>query len=100
MCNFKNKKVIRLYIYIYTYTYIHLGASLEKITDELKQIKKEIIDYISENILDQNDDSILAAMMSAFDLSSEEDYESWIEKISFLYDYYGIDYVHTLDEKW
>ena len=35
-------------------------------------------------------------MMSAFDLSSEEDYESWIEKISFLYDCYGIDYVHTM----
>ena len=62
--------------------------------------KKKIIDCISENILDQNDDSILAAMMSAFDLSSEEGYESWIEKISFLYDCYGIDYVHTLDEKW
>ena len=80
--------------------YVHLVASLEKITDELKQIKKKIIDCISENILDQNDDSILAAMMSAFDLSSEEGYESWIEKISFLYDCYGIDYVHILDEKW
>ena len=64
----------------------------------IKANQKRIIDCISENILDQNDSS-RAAMMSAFDLSSEG-LESQIEKISFLYDCYGIDYLHTLDEKW
>ena len=46
------------------------------------KIKKEIIDGISENILDQNDDASLAGLISAFDLSSEEGLETRIEKIS------------------
>ena len=39
------------------------------------------IDCILENILDQNDNYSPAAMMSAFNLSSEEGLESQIEKI-------------------
>ena len=51
-------------------------------------------DNLLYNILDQNDDSSLAAMISAFDLSSEEGLESPIEKISFLYSCFRFYFSH------
>ena len=45
---------------------------------------------MSDNILDQNDNS-LAALMSAFDLTSEEGLDGRLEKVSAIYDIYGVD---------
>ena len=53
-----------------------------------------------DNIVDQNGDGSLAAMMSAFDLQSEEAFETGIEKVSVLFDRYGLDTEHRLKEKW
>ena len=40
----------------------------------------------------------LAELMSAFDLSSEEDYEARASKVMSLYDVYCQDIVHDLEE--
>ena len=53
-----------------------------------------------DNIVDQNGDGSLAAMMSAFDLKLEEVFETWAEKVSALFDCYGLDTEHNLSEKW
>ena len=58
---------------------------------ELVETKAEILRVMSDNILDQNDDNSLAALMSAFDLSSEEGLDGLLEKVSAIYDIYGVD---------
>ena len=55
------------------------------------ETKAEILRVMSDNILDQNDDNSLAALMSAFDLSSEEGLDGRLEKVSAIYDIYGVD---------
>ena len=49
-----------------------LGASLEKNKEYLAKCKEDTITFMVDNIVDQNGDGSLAAMMSAFDLQSEE----------------------------
>ena len=53
-----------------------------------------------DNIVDQNRDGSLAAMMSAFDLKSEEAFETRIQKVSALFDCYGLDTEHSSSKKW
>ena len=52
------------------------------------------------DIIDQNDDSSLAALISAFDLRSDEGLDARLAKLSSLFDVYGVDYCHELTEKW
>ena len=75
-----------------------LGASLGKLKD-LLATKKEILQCIADNIIDQNDSS-LAALMSAFDLRPDEGLDARLEKLSSLFDVYDVDYCHELTEKW
>ena len=63
-------------------------------------MQKDIISCMVDNIVDQNGDGSLAAMMSAFDLKLEEVFETWAEKVSALFDCYGLDTEHNLSEKW
>ena len=53
---------------------------------------------MSDNILYQNDDNSLAALMSAFDLSSEEGLDGRLEKVSAIYDIYGVDSDHMMED--
>ena len=53
---------------------------------------------MSDNILDQNDDNSLAALMSAFDFSSEEGLDGRLVKVSALYDIYGVDSDHMMED--
>ena len=62
------------------------------------ETKAEILRVMSDNILDQNDDNSLAALMSAFDLSSEEGLDGRLEKVSAIYDIYGIDSDHMMED--
>ena len=64
---------------------------------ELVETKAEILRVMSDNILDQNDDNSLAALMSAFDLSSEEGLDGRLEKVSAIYDIYGVDSDHMME---
>ena len=43
-----------------------------------------------DNIVNQNGDGSLAAMMSVFDLKSEEEFETWAEKVPALFVCYGL----------
>ena len=65
---------------------------------ELVETKAEILRVMSDNILDQNDDNSLAALMSAFDLSSEEGLDGRLEKVSAMYDIYGVDSDHMMED--
>ena len=65
---------------------------------ELVETKAEILRVMSDNILDQNDDNSLAALMSAFDLSSEEGLDGRLEKVSAIYDIYGVDSDHMMED--
>ena len=62
------------------------------------ETKAEILRVMSDNILDQNDDNSLAALMSAFDLSSEEGLDGRLEKVSAIYDIYGVDSDHMMED--
>ena len=53
---------------------------------------------MSDNILDQNDDNSLAALMSAFDFSSEEGLDGRLVEVSALYDIYGVDSDHMMED--
>ena len=64
---------------------------------ELVETKAEMLRVMSDNILDQNDDNSLAALMSAFDLSSEEGLDGRLEKVSAIYDIYGVDSDHMME---
>ena len=72
-----------------------LGASLKTIKEDLAKCKEHIILRMVDNIVDQNGDGSLAAMMSAFDLQSEEAFETHIEKVSALFACYGLDTEHS-----
>ena len=64
------------------------------------KVETEILQYMIDNINDQNgSDESLTALMSAFELSTSEDYESRDTKLSLLYDIYGVDAIH-LTQKW
>ena len=65
---------------------------------ELVETKAKILRVMSDNILDQNDDNSLAALMSAFDLSSEEGLDGRLEKVSAIYDIYGIDSDNMMED--
>ena len=65
---------------------------------ELVETKAEILRDMSDTILDQNDDNSLAALMSAFDLSSEEPLDGRLEKVSAIYDIYGVDSDHMMED--
>ena len=75
------------------------GVTLDKVKEKLVKSKMEILQCIADNILplDGNDGS-LAELMSAFDLSSEEDYEARASKVMSLYDVYCQDRIHDLEE--
>ena len=75
-----------------------IGNSLDKVKAELVEIKAEILRDMSDTILDQNDDNSLAALMSAFDLSSEERLDGRLEKVSAIYDIYGVDSDHMMED--
>ena len=75
-----------------------IGNSLDKVKAELVEIKAEILRDMSDTILDQNDDNSLAALMSAFDLSSEECLDGRLEKVSAIYDIYGVDSDHMMED--
>ena len=62
------------------------------------ETKAEILRVMSDNILDQNDNNSLAALMSAFDLSSEEGLDGRLEKVSSIYDIYGADSDHMMKD--
>ena len=65
---------------------------------ELVETKAEILRVMSDNILDQNDDNSLAALMNAFDLSSEEGLDGRLEKVSAIYDIYGVDSDNMMED--
>ena len=52
---------------------------------------------MSDNNLDQNDDNGLAALISAFDIS-EKGLDGPLEKLSAIYDIYGVDSDHMMEE--
>ena len=75
------------------------GVTLDKVKEKLVKSKMEIFQCMADNILSLNgNDGSLAELMSAFDLSSEEDYEARASKVMSLYDVYCQDRIHDLEE--
>ena len=62
------------------------------------ETKAEILRVMSDNILDQNDGNSLAALMSAFHLSSEEGLDGRLEKVSAIYEIYSVDSDHLMKD--
>ena len=63
-------------------------------------MKQEVLQCIINNINDQNgNDESLAALMSMFDFSTNEDFKSCNTKLSALYDIYGVDTIRSM-ERW
>ena len=62
------------------------GNSLVKVKEEYLKVKTEILQCMIDNINDQRGSiESLATMMSVFDLSTSEDYESCATKLSLWY---------------
>ena len=59
---------------------------------------KKDISCMVDNIINQNGDRSSAAMLT-FDLKSEKAFETWVERVSALFDCYGLDTEHNLSEK-
>ena len=75
------------------------GVTLDKVKEKLVKSKMEILQCMADNILPLNgNDGSLVELMSAFDLSSEEDYETSASKVMSLYNVYCQDIVHDLKE--
>ena len=75
------------------------GVTLDNVKEKLVKSKMEILQCMADNILSLNgNNGSLAELMSAFDLSSEEDYEARASKVMSLYDVYCQDRVHDLEE--
>ena len=75
------------------------GVTLDKVKEKLVKSKMEILQCMADNILSLNgNDGSLAELISAFDLSSEEDYEARALKVMSIYDVYCQNRVHNLEE--
>ena len=75
------------------------GVTLDNVKEKLVKSKMEILQCMADNILSLNgNDGKLAELMSAFNLSYEEDYEARASKVMSLYDVYHQDRVHNLEE--
>ena len=75
------------------------GVTLDKVKEKLVKSKMEILQCMADNILLLNgNDGSLVELMSAFDLSSEEDYETSASKVMSLYNVNCQDIVHDLKE--
>ena len=68
------------------------GVTLDKVKEKLVKSKMEMLQCMADNILSlKGNDGSLAELMSAFDLSSEEDYEARASKVMSLYNVYCQD---------
>ena len=74
------------------------GNNLHKTKESLLRAKNEILECMAYNIASQNENGTLASLMSAFNLSSMEEYDSHAQKISQLFYLYGLDTDHEADE--
>lgn len=76
------------------------NESLEKLKEQLLELKSCIKDFFEENILDQIEEEVIAFLFSAFDLVSTDDLEDRLEKIDSLHAMYGVNREHSVDSKW
>ena len=80
-------------------TKVTRSFSIEDVKAKLVDSKRGILKCMADNIRDQNDELSLSALMSAFDLLSEDDFDTRAEKVSALFDIFGTDSENSL-EKW
>ena len=71
-------------------------VTLQKIKDEIKLVKKSILQNLNENILDQNGKESIYCFLTAFDLTSNEDLDQKINKLKMLFDIFGQDVTHVM----
>lgn len=74
--------------------------SLDDLKSQLVKLKNEILQCMADNIKDQNKEDSLSFLMSAFNLMSDEDYDSRLKKIEMLYDIYGTNHNQKIKEEW
>ena len=67
--------------------------------EDLRRVKKEVLQCMVNNINDQNGADSLAAAMSAFDLDTNEGLEERSAKVEVLHTKYGIERSHQM-ESW
>ena len=74
--------------------------SLQKVKDQLVELKSDNLKFLSDQFIDQHEDHSLGWLMSAFDLEYKEDLSDRLEKISQLYNLFGVRKEHEIDELW
>ena len=67
---------------------------------ELTETKKNILQRLHDNIVDQVKDDSIFFLLNVFDLNSRESIEEKIEKIRKLYNIYGKERSHQVKDKW
>ena len=72
--------------------------TLNKMKTDLLKKKQQILQCMATNVIMQHEADSLMALMSAFNLESDEDYESQVAKVSALHDLYGTNTDHQLED--
>ena len=72
--------------------------TLNKMKSDLLKKKQQILQCMATNVIMQHEADSLMALMSAFNLESDEDYESRVTKVSALHGLYGTNTDHQLED--
>ena len=79
-------------------TKVKRSCDLLSVKEKLVECKKNILQCMAENIIDQTREYSLSSFMRAFDLLSEESFEARVKKIESLHNIYGLDSTHILED--
>ena len=79
-------------------TKVKRSCDLLSVKEKLVECKKNILQCMAENIIDQTKEYSLSSFMRAFDLLSEESFEARVKKIESLHNIYGLDSTHILED--
>ena len=79
-------------------TKVTRGKSIQFYKTQLEKTRIDVINCMVDNIRDQVDSCTLMCQFSAFDLKSSEDLNGRSQKISALYNTFGVDAEHAVKE--
>ena len=79
-------------------TKVTRSCDLLSVKEKLVECKKNILQCMAENIIDQTKEDSLSGFMRAFDLLSEESFEARVKKIESLHNIYGLESRHVLED--
>ena len=75
------------------------STNLQTLKESMLSLKTTVFENISKHIMEQITNTIVF-LFSCFDFDSKHDLDSRLDKVSELWDFYGLDTTHHCPEKW